>query len=86
METALGLPPEGPHAMLIDAGRWSAFPRRRLVLATLPIPQQPWQPAQRPSPWENHYALHPLGTIGVMMRARGISPHGMPRPTCHQLT
>eukprot|EP00975_Prorocentrum_lima_P022791 4798438-Prorocentrum_lima.AAC.1 len=36
----------------VDSIRWTAFPRRRLLISTLPAPEQPWRPAPRPIPWE----------------------------------
>eukprot|EP00975_Prorocentrum_lima_P002219 482476-Prorocentrum_lima.AAC.1 len=64
MQQALGLPPNRSTAMHVNSRQWSAFPRHRLVLATLPTPPHPWQPSHRPSPWDAHFSPHPAGEIG----------------------
>ena len=59
----IGPPRYRAHAEVIDAGAWSAIPRKRIVLATLPSTDGGIVPPLRPSPWEAGWRAHPKGTM-----------------------
>eukprot|EP00975_Prorocentrum_lima_P037899 7973732-Prorocentrum_lima.AAC.1 len=82
---AMGLTGHARSDMQVDAGSWTAFPRRRILISTLPIPAAPWRPAPRPHPWESGYQPHPQGEMPAILRARGESAAGLPRPSAYQL-
>eukprot|EP00975_Prorocentrum_lima_P070674 12933450-Prorocentrum_lima.AAC.1 len=64
MMQACGLDPEEPqrHILTVDSATWSACPRRRILLSTLPTPQELWQTVRRSTPWEHGWQPHPQGS------------------------
>eukprot|EP00975_Prorocentrum_lima_P049640 10386116-Prorocentrum_lima.AAC.1 len=35
---------------MIDARCWAHYPRARIVLSTIPVEAEPWQPSRPPTP------------------------------------
>eukprot|EP00974_Lingulodinium_polyedra_P035304 3389602-Lingulodinium_polyedra.AAC.1 len=65
----------GDHTARVDAGNWTAFPRDRIVLSTLPVEPADWTPARRPPAWEQGWSPHPMGQMQPMMRHRQVMGH-----------
>eukprot|EP00974_Lingulodinium_polyedra_P009136 873680-Lingulodinium_polyedra.AAC.1 len=58
------------HLVQINAKRWTALPRERILLATLPVlPGK--QPPVRDPPWDPSWGPHRYGSMAPMMRSRG---------------
>eukprot|EP00975_Prorocentrum_lima_P055840 11706824-Prorocentrum_lima.AAC.1 len=83
--TTLGLETQPRAAVRVNAGDWTEFPRRRLLVSTLAPPLERWTPVRRGTPWMDGFAPHPAGTVATMLRSRGQSRSGRPRPSCYQL-
>eukprot|EP00975_Prorocentrum_lima_P056182 11782125-Prorocentrum_lima.AAC.1 len=74
---AMAIPEERglEHTVVVNSGEWTAFPRRRLLIASLPLPERPWVPSTRPPPWDQGWVPHPEGEIGPMLQARSTTPN-----------
>eukprot|EP00974_Lingulodinium_polyedra_P116861 11160844-Lingulodinium_polyedra.AAC.1 len=58
------------HLAVVGAGRWTQFPRERVLLSTIPVDAEPWQPSRRPAPWDSGWNPHRDAQLRPMMRSR----------------
>ena len=66
------------QVVTLDAGHWSAFPRRRLWFSTLPAVALGNAPRPRPSPFDPGWAPRPDGTMPPLMGSRLPPPDPLP--------
>ena len=70
MAQAMALPSYQEAVMELDAAAWCAFPRKRILMSTLPKGEGRWRPDRRPEPWEQGWAPRHPDEMPTMLRAR----------------